>query len=176
MPTPVDAEAARERIDLAIDGMTCSSCAARIEKRLNRIDGVTATVNYATEQANVTHGPTVSTEDLIAQVEAAGYTARLPRAPASPDTTGPDAHVRDDHDETDDTENEADRRARGWLLPTPLPTPRARVGAGWVDAVADERGLAPIVIVGQLQRRQVLDWRTTLARNAPTVTEVLATW
>jgi len=82
----------------------------------------------------------------------------------------------DDHDETDDTENEADRRARGWLLPTPLPTPRARVGAGWVDAVADERGLAPIVIVGQLQRRQVLDWRTTLARNAPTVTEVLATW
>jgi HTH-type transcriptional regulator/antitoxin HigA len=82
----------------------------------------------------------------------------------------------DDHDDSDDTENEADRRAGDWLLPMPLPTPPARVGAGWVDAIAHARGLAPIVIVGQLQQRQVLDWRTTLARYAPSVTEVLATW
>ncbi|CCG02729.1 helix-turn-helix transcriptional regulator [Blastococcus saxobsidens] len=82
----------------------------------------------------------------------------------------------DDQDETDDTENEADRRAGAWLLPRPLPTPPARIGAGWVDSVASERRLAPIVIVGQLQQSQVLDWRTTLARNAPTVTGVLETW
>lgn len=82
----------------------------------------------------------------------------------------------DDHDETDDLEREADDRAGGWLLPDPLPNPPARVGSGWINAVANERGLAPIVIVGQLQQRQFLDWRTTLARNAPTVTDSLATW
>jgi HTH-type transcriptional regulator/antitoxin HigA len=60
----------------------------------------------------------------------------------------------DDHDETDDLEREADDRAGGWLLPEPLPKPPARVGLGWINAVANERGLAPIVIVGQLQQRQ----------------------
>ena len=68
-----------ERIDLAIQGMTCASCAMRIEKRLNKIDGVTATVNYATEKATVTYDPAVSTDELIKQVEAAGYSARLPK-------------------------------------------------------------------------------------------------
>jgi Cu+-exporting ATPase len=58
--------------------MTCASCAARIEKRLNRMEGVTAAVNYATEQARVRFDPTVTAEDLIAQVEATGYTASLP--------------------------------------------------------------------------------------------------
>ncbi|MFP5375697.1 MAG: heavy metal translocating P-type ATPase, partial [Acidimicrobiia bacterium] len=71
-------------VDLAIGGMTCASCAARIEKRLNKLDGVTATVNYATEQAKVAVPEGVSVEDLIAQVEAAGYTARLPRPPVRP--------------------------------------------------------------------------------------------
>jgi len=46
---------AAQRIELAIGGMTCASCAARIEKKLNRLDGVTATVNYATEKASVTY-------------------------------------------------------------------------------------------------------------------------
>lgn len=82
----------------------------------------------------------------------------------------------DDFEGSDDTEREADRRAGGWLLPTPLPTPPARVDAGWVEAVANERGLAPIAVIGQLQRRRALDWRTSLARDAPTVTEVLASW
>jgi Cu+-exporting ATPase len=62
-------------VDLAIGGMTCASCAARVEKKLNRIDGVTATVNFATEQARVVAPPGVGTEELVAQVEAAGYTA-----------------------------------------------------------------------------------------------------
>ncbi|PVC83176.1 heavy metal translocating P-type ATPase [Streptomyces sp. CS131] len=64
--------------------MTCASCAARIEKKLNRMDGVEATVNYATEKAKVTYaGADVSVEDLIATVEATGYTARPPAPPAA---------------------------------------------------------------------------------------------
>ncbi|MET0727072.1 MAG: heavy metal translocating P-type ATPase [Acidimicrobiales bacterium] len=62
--------------------MTCASCAARIEKRLNRIDGVTASVNYATEQAHIIHAAEVAPADLIAEVEATGYTAAV-RAPAT---------------------------------------------------------------------------------------------
>ncbi|MFD3878588.1 heavy metal translocating P-type ATPase [Streptomyces microflavus] len=69
--------------------MTCASCAARIEKKLNRMDGVEATVNYATEKAKVTYrGEDVSVQDLISTVEATGYTAE---EPPPPDTRGPDA-------------------------------------------------------------------------------------
>ncbi|WP_304364472.1 cation-translocating P-type ATPase [Streptomyces sp. Wb2n-11] len=66
-------------VELAIGGMTCASCAARIEKKLNRMDGVEATVNYTTEKAKVTYrGEDVSVRDLIATVEATGYTAKEP--------------------------------------------------------------------------------------------------
>ncbi len=74
-------------IDLAIRGMTCASCAARIEKRLNRIDGVEASVNYATEQAQVSVPDSVTVDELIAQVEAIGYTASLPASHATSDDT-----------------------------------------------------------------------------------------
>ncbi|GGV90235.1 heavy metal translocating P-type ATPase [Streptomyces massasporeus] len=80
--TGTDAE-----VELAIGGMTCASCAARIEKKLNRMDGVTATVNYATEKARVSYSGDVSVGDLIATVEATGYTAREPTPPAR--QTGP---------------------------------------------------------------------------------------
>nr|WP_296771644.1 heavy metal translocating P-type ATPase [Rhodococcus sp. (in: high G+C Gram-positive bacteria)] len=63
--------------ELILGGMTCASCANRIERKLNKLDGVTATVNYATEKARVTSDG-VPTEDLIKAVEAAGYTASLP--------------------------------------------------------------------------------------------------
>jgi Cu+-exporting ATPase len=68
-------------VELAIGGMTCASCAARVEKKLNRMEGVTATVNYATEKAKVSYSGDVSVGDLIATVEATGYTAEEP-APA----------------------------------------------------------------------------------------------
>ena len=64
--------------ELAITGMTCASCAARIEKKLNKLDGVTATVNYATEKAKVTYPDTITPEDLVGLVEATGYSATLP--------------------------------------------------------------------------------------------------
>ncbi|WP_019633647.1 heavy metal translocating P-type ATPase [Actinomadura atramentaria] len=69
------------RIELSIGGMTCASCAARVEKRLNKIDGVTATVNYATEKARVEYPAGVTLDDLIATVEKAGYTAEPPPPP-----------------------------------------------------------------------------------------------
>ncbi|MFD5897504.1 heavy metal translocating P-type ATPase [Streptomyces sp. NPDC060366] len=69
-------------VELAIGGMTCASCAARIEKKLNRMDGVEATVNYATEKAKVSYAEgDLSVQDLIATVEKTGYTAAEPPPP-----------------------------------------------------------------------------------------------
>ncbi len=81
---------ALEVIDLEVGGMTCASCAARIEKKLNKLDGVEASVNYATEKANVRVPEGVSADDLIAVVEKTGYTAKLPapRTPAPPVSGG----------------------------------------------------------------------------------------
>ncbi|MEV6428448.1 heavy metal translocating P-type ATPase [Nocardia sp. NPDC051463] len=77
------------QVELVIGGMTCASCANRIEKKLNKLDGVTATVNYATEKARVDFSGTVSSAELIATVEQAGYTAALPapRTDAPTETT-----------------------------------------------------------------------------------------
>ncbi|MDX3591278.1 heavy metal translocating P-type ATPase [Streptomyces sp. ID03-2B] len=87
--TATGSEAGTTAVELAIGGMTCASCAARIEKKLNRMDGVEATVNYATEKAKVTYqGAEVSVDDLIATVEATGYTARPPAPPAPPASSG----------------------------------------------------------------------------------------
>ncbi len=85
---------ATERIELPITGMTCASCANRIERNLNELDGVTATVNYATEKARVEFDPgTVAPAQLVGAVEAAGYRAVLPSTdrgePAEPDATAP---------------------------------------------------------------------------------------
>ncbi|MCX4757608.1 heavy metal translocating P-type ATPase [Kitasatospora purpeofusca] len=80
---PAGPTAVRERVELSIGGMTCAACAARIEKKLNRMDGVEATVNYATEKARVDFGPDVSVADLIATVEATGYTAEPPPPPVA---------------------------------------------------------------------------------------------
>jgi Cu+-exporting ATPase len=71
-------------VELAITGMTCASCANRIERKLNKLDGVTATVNYATEKAKVSYPGSVSTDDLLRTVEAAGYAAALPTPPDAP--------------------------------------------------------------------------------------------
>src|SRR6478672_5231085 len=68
-------------VELSIDGMTCASCAHRIEKKLNKLHGVTATVNFATEKAHVEYGTEVTPKKLVATVEDAGYQAHLPAAP-----------------------------------------------------------------------------------------------
>jgi Cu+-exporting ATPase len=96
-----------EQLDLPIAGMTCASCAARIEQRLNGLDGVEAAVNYAIERATVEYDPAeVAPADLVAAVEAAGYRATIPAAttgggvgaaaPAGTDGATPEADVGDD--------------------------------------------------------------------------------
>src|SRR6185295_5897571 len=89
-----------EHIDLTLTGMTCAACAARIEKKLNTLDGVTATVNYATEKAAVAFDPSVqSTDDLLVAVESIGYGAQIPASAT-------------DYAQQDDAD---DRRRRGLL-------------------------------------------------------------
>ncbi|MGH3718631.1 MAG: heavy metal translocating P-type ATPase [Pseudonocardiaceae bacterium] len=78
------------QVELAIGGMTCASCAARIEKKLNRLEGVNASVNYATEKARVSYADGVAPEDLVATVARTGYTAQLPQDTG---TDGADLHV-----------------------------------------------------------------------------------
>ncbi|MBB5855994.1 Cu+-exporting ATPase [Amycolatopsis umgeniensis] len=78
-----------QRVELAIGGMTCASCAARVERKLNKVDGVSATVNYATEKAQVDFPAAVSVDDLVGVVESAGYTAEPPKPePAEDNTAG----------------------------------------------------------------------------------------
>jgi Cu+-exporting ATPase len=85
---------APESVELPIAGMTCASCANRIERKLNKLDGVTATVNYATEKARVEFDPgTVAPEQLVQAVEAAGYQAALP---STDRTGGPEAPEQDE--------------------------------------------------------------------------------
>ncbi|CAB4920229.1 unannotated protein [freshwater metagenome] len=85
MSTPTDHLASQ--LELPVQGMTCASCANRIERRLNKLDGVEATVNYATEKAAVRFDPdTVSPDELVEAVEAAGYRATLPATPGTPPT------------------------------------------------------------------------------------------
>ncbi|WP_181776041.1 heavy metal translocating P-type ATPase [Amycolatopsis pittospori] len=90
-------ETANAEVELAITGMTCASCAMRIERKLNKLDGVTATVNYATEKAKVSFPADVEPRRLIEQVEAAGYSAALPtveKEDAAAEEADPSAPLR----------------------------------------------------------------------------------
>ncbi|HTT53017.1 MAG TPA: heavy metal translocating P-type ATPase [Streptosporangiaceae bacterium] len=83
-------------VELSIGGMTCASCAARVEKKLSKLDGVTATVNFATETARVSFPAAVSLDDLVLTVEQAGYTAAPPPPPAELQVAGPEVTSPDD--------------------------------------------------------------------------------
>ena len=96
------------------------------------------------------------------------------------------AHVDDDryivedleesYASADKQEKQADSEAGSWVFPRGFPDVPSRIGGPWVEQVAAETGVAPIVIIGRLQHFRRLDWRTTLAKNAPTVGDALATW
>ncbi|NDK28354.1 cadmium-translocating P-type ATPase [Streptomyces sp. TR1341] len=87
---------AASEVELLIGGMTCASCAARVEKKLNRMDGVSATVNFATEKAKVSYGTGVEVADLIATVVKTGYTAEEPAPPRpEPEAEAPDSAGQD---------------------------------------------------------------------------------
>ncbi|MFE6688528.1 heavy metal translocating P-type ATPase [Streptomyces sp. NPDC057743] len=134
-------------VELAIGGMTCASCAARIEKKLNRMDGVDATVNYATEKAKVAFRDDVSVGDLIATVEATGYSAQQP-APVAPVAGG----------------EAADGAQGGGAEPDPLRTLRQRL----ITAVA----LAvPVIALAMVPALQFTYWQwLSLTLTAPVVT------
>ena len=115
---PTDAPGASNRVDLGIEGMTCASCAARIERRLNKLDGVTATVNYATENAQVTFDDGIEPSRLVAEVEAAGYGARLPQPPGA--GAGAGAATDPGPDEVDPTRPLRDRLLVSMALTIPV--------------------------------------------------------
>ncbi len=99
MTAPVDHREHSRTVELEIGGMTCASCAARIEKKLNKMPGVTASVNYATEKARVELSDDIAPEDLVATVEATGYTAALPAPPPTDHgqpTTDPAQRAKDE--------------------------------------------------------------------------------
>ncbi len=89
-----DAAPGTTQVELVIGGMTCAACAARVQAKLNKLDGVTATVNLATERAHLTAPPQVSTQALVKVVEAAGYSAELARPQADTSFAADGATVR----------------------------------------------------------------------------------
>ncbi|MET7483891.1 heavy metal translocating P-type ATPase [Streptomyces sp. NPDC005538] len=97
--------------DLTVGGMTCAACVKRVEKKLGKLDGVTATVNLATGRARVSHPPQISSDELVSTVEKAGYTAALPEPPKK---------RRREEGETDGQSEDARQRERDRLLITAL--------------------------------------------------------
>ena len=93
-------DATDRQVELAIGGMTCASCANRIERKLNKVDGVTATVNYATEKAKISYPAALTPAQLVEVVEQAGYTAQLP-APQPPQPSSHDRRTPEDGIERD---------------------------------------------------------------------------
>ncbi|HYO20353.1 MAG TPA: cation transporter, partial [Dermatophilaceae bacterium] len=118
MTTTADQRAEDQSVELVIGGMTCASCAARIEKKLNRLDGVVATVNYATEKAKVSYAGTVTPQDLVAIVEATGYTAALP----APKVSSAAGAVTGD-DEQDEKDDEVARLRQRLVISAALSLP-----------------------------------------------------
>ncbi|MFC9843275.1 heavy metal translocating P-type ATPase [Streptomyces sp. NPDC060223] len=98
--------------DLAVGGMTCAACVRRVEKRLGKLEGVTATVNLATGRAHVSHPPHVRPDELVAAVEKAGYTAALPKPP--------EPRRREDDGETEDARRERERLVVTALFAVPV--------------------------------------------------------
>src|SRR4051794_16020255 len=94
LSSSLDHSPSERSIELSIGGMTCAACAARVERKLNKLDGVRASVNYATEKASVQASSGVVLAELIAQVERAGYRAAAIEAEVPAPQDPPDARVR----------------------------------------------------------------------------------
>ncbi|MFE5108498.1 heavy metal translocating P-type ATPase [Streptomyces sp. NPDC056663] len=179
--------AASSEAELAIGGMTCASCAARIEKKLNRMDGVTATVNYATEKARVEFGAGTRLDDVIATVEKTGYTAQplqrpVPTAPASP-VPPPATERTPPADETGRTEkavtDAADTKDTADATPPARPTVTADAAdtdaAGALSALRQRLVVsavlaAPVVLLAMVPALQFDNWQwLSLTLAAPVV-------
>ncbi|MFE9778643.1 heavy metal translocating P-type ATPase [Streptomyces sp. NPDC005775] len=158
--TEVEAPAAESsEAEFTIGGMTCASCAARVEKKLNRMDGVTATVNYATEKARVAFGPGTGLADLIATVERTGYTAQPVHRPApTPPAPAPAAETDDSTGTDTDTTTTSDTGGD-----TALAALRQRLIVSAVLA-------APVVALAMIPALQFDNWQwLSLTLAAPVV-------
>ncbi|MDX3314121.1 heavy metal translocating P-type ATPase [Streptomyces sp. ME08-AFT2] len=100
--------------DLTVGGMTCAACVTRVEKKLGKLDGVTATVNLATGMARVSHPADIGPAELVATVEKAGYTAALPEPPRKKES------ATDDGDESEGTRQERHHLVVTALLALPV--------------------------------------------------------
>ena len=180
-PTTGTADAAGPRtVDLAVGGMTCASCVARVEKKLSKLDGVSASVNLATESARVTAPAEVSDEELIAAVARAGYTARLKAGPAPAAAPG---GLRAAPAPGEPDAAQAPARA---TTPTPqaVPAPAApappRIGASQAARAAELRLRlvyslvlsVPVMVISMIPALQLPGWQWTVALMALPV----ATW
>ncbi|WP_305125696.1 heavy metal translocating P-type ATPase [Streptomyces odontomachi] len=106
-PAPPDHPASVSQVELRIGGMTCAACAARVEKKLNRMAGVTATVNFATQKARVSYPDGVEVADLVATVVKTGYTAEQPAPP--PPAVPPPHSAHDAADSAPERDHRTDR-------------------------------------------------------------------
>jgi Cu+-exporting ATPase len=121
----------QKEVRLDLEGMTCASCAVRIEKKLNKLDGVVATVNFATERATVQCDPALPVEDLVAAVESAGYRA-------SPERPAYETDIRAEHTDGQHHDESLVILRRRLVLAVVLTTPVALLAlvpparfAGW---------------------------------------------
>ena len=103
-------------VELVIGGMTCASCAARIEKKLNKLEGVIATVNYSTEKAKVTYSGSLTPADFVSTIEATGYTAALP----APKVDKAEADEGEDEEKDDEVSRLRQRLVISAILSLPV--------------------------------------------------------
>ncbi|PSL38987.1 Cu+-exporting ATPase [Labedella gwakjiensis] len=129
---------------LLIDGMTCASCVARVEKRLEKIDGVSARVNLATEKARVTFPATVAVDELVAAVGAAGYTATVER-PAEKHAVQQKGDAEHGHDVGMNHMDHGDGSTGATTLQTRL----------WVSAAL----AIPVVVLAMVPAWQFTNWQ-----------------
>jgi P-type Cu+ transporter len=133
-----------ESVELSIGGMTCASCAARIEKKLNRLDGVVASVNYATEKAKVVFPESVTPSDLVSVIVDTGYNATLPAPPA---------------------------RAAGSAADTPGGAQADPEAGGWRERLLVSLALTiPVLVMAMIPAAQFTNWQwASLALASPVV-------
>jgi Cu+-exporting ATPase len=139
-------------IDLAVGGMTCSACAARIEKKLNRMDGVVATVNYATETAHVSFPAGLDPTELVATVERTGYTAELPPPPLPPTTTSHDTDTTGQIESADRPPDAGPRDRAAEQATEHADALRQRLQISAALAV-------PVVVMSMIPPLQFLNWQ-----------------
>ncbi|MFF8604535.1 heavy metal translocating P-type ATPase [Streptomyces sp. NPDC015346] len=163
--------------ELTIGGMTCASCAARVEKKLNRMDGVTATVNYATEKARIEHAAEVGIDDLIATVVKTGYTAEKPPPPEpeplpAPPEPQPEPEPQGEHEREQDHEPPAPEPTRE---PAPEPTRQPSERDPKLDSLRQRLTVsavlsAPVVLLAMVPALQFDAWQwLSLTLAAPVV-------